>query len=629
MEKWAVRACGWLAVWIHVELPTTSICGEGANRIATGHMQRVTAGTSHVTLRTKKLSHARSFFDVQNAFPSQSSHAISAALDTVARPVDRTLWEQRYKEATVRVSDGRAEADFRPRSGTMQGDGPSAELFLEPYHRQLDKWLQSTQVNDPRRLLFATCEILFASAEQDLSLSSYANDVSRITLGRNPQELHLALEVVNTTLDRWLWEIDLVQNIGKQEHVVFFGGQSSVSNYRAVYETPFLPGKTVSSTRYLGARVHYAGKNQDEVNFRLQVAKRNWARMAHFWHRSFSSKRGKVLVYTALVHSALLSGLETFVLEQSKYKQLNALVLRHGRKLMQGKGCSKQVLEDGSIKYTACKLKTVWKWLRLCPCELELQIRRLAWYQQLARDIHKHKCVLMAIFGKLGFESQDTVDSGGKILPSANAWAQQFSTDIHQGLCKMDAGQGLLDLLQDCVVLVFTEFLPEFLALDMSEIRRTFDPVCIPPPGWVEPDTFPDDSDNDASDVDRSFVCDRTLADGTPCLQAFPTFQALAAHKSSTKGGTHDDISPIAFLAITNACPFCKNIFSSTQSARNHISRSLKEGRCSGSGSHVFFKIETPSDLRCRCCIILFDSVHQLLDHVTTHVVLQRPEVQQ
>ena len=76
--------------------------------------------------------------------------------------------------------------------------------------------------------------------------------------------------------------------------------------------------------------------------------------------------------------------------------------------------------------------------------------------------------------------------------------------------------------------------------------------------------------------MDRSFVCDRTLADGTPCRQAFPTFQALAAHKSSTKGGTHDDISPIAILAITNACPFCKNIFSSTQSAQNHIGRSLR-----------------------------------------------------
>ena len=233
-----------------------------------------------------------------------------------------------------------------------------------------------------------------------------------------------------------------------------------------------------------------------------------------------------------------------------------------------------------------------------------------------------HKCVLMAIFGKLGFESQDTVDSTGKILPSANSWAQQFYTNIHQGLCKMDAGQGLLDLLQGRAVLVFTEFLLEFLVLGMSEIRRTFDIVCIPPPGYVEPETFSDDSDNNASDVDGSFVCDRTLADGTPCLQVFPTFKALPALKGSTKGSTHDDISPIAILAITSACPFCKNNFSSTQSARNHVYG------ISGAGSDVFFKIENRTDLGRRYCSTLFDNVHQLLDHVTTHVVLQRPEVQ-
>ena len=142
MEKWAVRACGWLAVWIHVELKHLWRRGKPHSHraYAAGYCRNKSRlepicqqAVVSSRLRTKKLSHARSFFDVQNAFSSQSSHAISAALDTVARPVGRTLWEQRYKEATVR-SDGRAEADFRPRSGTMQGDGPSAELFLEPYH---------------------------------------------------------------------------------------------------------------------------------------------------------------------------------------------------------------------------------------------------------------------------------------------------------------------------------------------------------------------------------------------------------------------------------------------------------------------------------------------------------------
>lgn len=79
-------------------------------------------------LRSRKNSHSCSFFDAQKAFPSQSTTTISGALDSVARLEDRQLREQRYREALVRVSDGRAEADFRPRSGTMQGGGPSAEL---------------------------------------------------------------------------------------------------------------------------------------------------------------------------------------------------------------------------------------------------------------------------------------------------------------------------------------------------------------------------------------------------------------------------------------------------------------------------------------------------------------------
>jgi hypothetical protein len=158
-----------------------------------------------------------------------------SALDSVARLEDRQLWEQRYREALVRVSDGRAEADFRPHSGTMQGDGPSAELFLEPYHPQLDKWAQATAINDPRIFLVAKCVFLCGEAEQDLSLSSVADDVGRISLGTTPEDLRLSLEAANAGLDRYLWDIDLVQNVDKQEHVVFFGGKNSAEYLRSVY----------------------------------------------------------------------------------------------------------------------------------------------------------------------------------------------------------------------------------------------------------------------------------------------------------------------------------------------------------------------------------------------------------
>ena len=574
-------------------------------------------------LRAKKLSHARSFFDVQNAFPSQSTTAISLALDSVARPRDRPLWDQRHKQALVRVSDGCQHADFCPGSGTMQGDGPSAELFLEPYHPQLDLWANDVALNDPRRYLVATCRILFGEDEQDLSMATFADDVSRISLGQTPYDLCLALQVANASLDRRLWDIELVQNIQKQEHIVYFGGSGCQQHYETVYGNSYLPGKTVQSARYLGARAHYAGKTSEEVNVRIQAATRNWVRMGSFWFRSGATKRGKTLVYSALVHSALLSGLETLVLEPHKYTQLNTLVLRHGRKLMQGKACEKSDNADGTVKYKACRSKAVWKWLGLCPCELELQVRRLQWYQQLARDRYRHKCVLMAMFGKLGCEHNDTVDPQGCILPHANPWANQFYTDI-QALRQIDAGQALLEYLGERVVLVFTSFASDFLAVDVSAMRGTYDPVCIPPPGWIPPEV-PELPSSPSPERERPFVCDCILADGRRCGVAFHTAKALATHKSSTKGGTHDAMSDISKVAITNACPWCKNVFSSQYSARNHISRTLKEGKCGGSGSRIFFTIDVPENLQCRVCEDLFENVHQLLDHVITHVSLQPP----
>ena len=304
------------------------------------------------------------------------------------------------------------------------------------------------------------------------------------------------------------------------------------------------------------------------------LATRNWVRMGRFWFRSGTTKRGKTLLYSALVHSALLSGLETLVLEPHKITQLNTLVLRHGRKLMQGKACEKHTNADGTVAYKACRSKVVWKWLGLCPCELELQVRRLQWYQHLARDKYKHKCVLMAMFGKLGCEQREAVDLQGCVLPHANPWAKQFYTDI-QSLRRIDAGQSLLDYLGERVLLVFTSFTPEFLAVDLSALRGTYDPVCIPPPGWVPP--VPEvHSSSPSPERERPFVCDCTLADGSICGVAFCTAKALAAHKSPTKGGTHDAMSDISMVALTNACPWCKNILSSKFSARNHIRRTQR-----------------------------------------------------
>lgn len=58
---------------------------------------------------------------------------------------------------------------------------------------------------------------------------------------------------------------------------------------------------------------------------------------------------------------------------------------------------------------------------------------------------------------------------------------------------------------------------------------------------------------------------------------------------------------------------------------RGIISAALKEGRCGGPGSRIFFDIEVPENLQRRVCEEVFQNVHELLDHVVTHVSLQPP----
>ena len=154
------------------------------------------------------------------------------------------------------------------------------------------------------KALHATCEVIYGSLEQDLAMSSYADDVSRISLGQC----------------NW--------------------------------------------ARYLGERVHYAGRTHEEVALRLQASKGAWTRMGSFWLRP-GATGSKLLVYKALVQSTLLSGIEVLVLDKQKYQQVHRFILRTGRKLLQGRAGDKELQSDGRVLYTACSSKAVCKMLGL------------------------------------------------------------------------------------------------------------------------------------------------------------------------------------------------------------------------------------------------------------------------
>ena len=92
--------------------------------------------------------------------------------------------------------------------------------------------------------------------------------------------------------------------------------------------------------------------------------------------------------------------------------------------------------------------------------------------------------------------------------------------------------------------------------------------------------------------------------------------------KQTPKGGTHGYLSDVSKVAVANICPWCRQVYHTIQSAKEHIRRKLRTGQCTGRGSAVVYQVVPPSQLCCPTCDVVFGSVDELLAHVVSHVQL-------
>ena len=68
--------------------------------------------------------------------------------------------------------------------------------------------------------------------------------------------------------------------------------------------------------------------------------------------------------------------------------------------------------------------RQVWKRWRLAPPAYELCVQRLRWYQSIAREPARHAYLLCCWFGRVHFESHDTLIEGLRLHPEANGYAR-------------------------------------------------------------------------------------------------------------------------------------------------------------------------------------------------------------
>jgi hypothetical protein len=270
------------------------------------------------------------------------------------------------------------------------------------YHPQLDKWLQETKqhellVQDP-----ISHELL------DISVSSSADDVARCTVAESSEELFLHITHSNDVLDTALGEIGLKQNTDKQEHIVYFSGAGANSYLAHIYKEGMLPGKSCVSAKYLGGWRHFKGSNDMEIRARRRAAEIGFMAMGKFWARQSATSAAKI-VFSAMVRNAALSGLENLVLSDAEYQQVDATIFRFARKVLRGAACKKVVGEDGSTQYHAIPDSDVGKLLSFVPAKLELRVRRLQFWQSVARDPFLHRQVLATVFRQLWYDESATV----------------------------------------------------------------------------------------------------------------------------------------------------------------------------------------------------------------------------
>ena len=259
----------------------------------------------------------------------------------------------------------------------------------------------------------------------------------------------------------------------------------------------------------------------------------------------------------------------------------------------------------------------------------ELLVKRLRWYQQIARSPELQSVWFACMFGTFGFEHHHTSEHDGSFHRDAHPRVQQFQNDILEQLLRFEDGAVLVSFLDNRPLRIFTDLRQPFIKLDVSAIRLKHFAVCIPPPEYVaSPEVSATEEGGEADLEEPSFRCTCLCEDGTPCRATFKSKQQLSVHVRSTQGGTHAVIPDYRKLAITNQCPCCRHVFSSRRTAQQHIRRALCNQQFTGSGSAVVFEPEVPSDIVCPYCSIRFTALSQLWDHVVQHVAGPRRQEQ-
>ena len=155
------------------------------------------------------------------------------------------------------------------------------------------------------------------------------------------------------------------------------------------------------------------------------------------------SLRIRRIIFRSMVWSALLTGWETLLPSRADCRAFDKFTVSKGRSLMRCKASGRWIDTDGTKRYHALTNAEVLRWLKLVPTHLELQVRRLRWWQTIFMDREGNEALLGIFFGRLGAEVEGPLLEDGTLSPNAHLWVLQLEVDL-QSLTDIEPGKDFI-----------------------------------------------------------------------------------------------------------------------------------------------------------------------------------------
>lgn len=267
-----------------------------------------------------------------------------------------------------------------------------------------------------------------------------------------------------------------------------------------------------------------------------------------------------------MFNEAAISSFHSLVRSNNATNALETIIIDYARRLMARRVCRKHLQDDGAIRHSQLDNESVLRRISCVCVEMELRVRRLGWWQTVAKNQRDHVALLACLFGDFCFDGYHCNSLLAPMFNNANPWTKHLRHDLR-----------VLSVMHDCIAQVSSFELERIFAetgtqeelcfIDVAALRAGFLAVQFGADNWNQTES-PNETQS-AIYLDASPVECPTEGCGEAVFNLHASTSDM--FRSSTIG--HGIETPSFKYCPCSHCLCCLSYFSTRQTRLGHLFR--------------------------------------------------------